>query len=141
VASHPGGKIAARPWLPCTEKGCTKAQYYYQRCQQHFREYNRRNEGRKNERRREIRKNLPIHTRICIDCRKPFLSQRGFNVCLPCADKVMLIAGSRTLDKRGIKRIGAKYYHVVLNQYYGSKYQASHKPRIPLSTLGVFDAL
>ena len=135
MASHVGNQH----WLPCVE--CDKPRHYYWRCQEHFREYNRKNEDRKRQRRRQIQNGLPVHTRICIDCMKPFLSQRGFNLCLPCADKVMLLAGSRTLDKRGIRQINAAHYHAALLSYYGTKYRATHKPKIPLSALGVFDTL
>jgi hypothetical protein len=53
----------------------------------------------------------------------------------------MLLAGSRTLDKRGIRQITAAHYHAALLSYYGTKYRATHKPKIPLSSLGVFDTL
>lgn len=125
--------------VPCCD--CKSApQYSRFRCKDCFR-INNRDRVRIRRARRSARvAQLEVHTRVCIDCRRPFLSQRGFNLCWDCNRRTLSEATAKNLFKHELHEIGPDYAHTILFRKYGHKYKATVTPRIPLSTLDVFAA-
>jgi hypothetical protein len=105
-----------------------------------YRRYNARAQRRKRALRAQRRELLPDHTRLCIDCRKPFLSRKGMNLCSACEADVWIEAERSTPLRSTDNVVRREQLLTLLYRRYGHKYKASIKPRIPLSEITVFQS-
>jgi predicted amidophosphoribosyltransferase len=83
---------------------------------------------------------LTPHQRVCIGCERLFESRRGLNVCQGCVQQVRVEVAARSLDRTS-ESIGSDTLVVALYRKFGNRYKSTVRPRIPLSTIGVFQAV
>ena len=97
--------------------------------------------GRRERFSESIRKvHLPQHIRLCIDCGGQFESIRGNNLCVLCVRKAQDEVAKRCLGRTG-ETIRSEMVVNHLWEKFGNRYKTSLTPRIPLSTVGVFEAV
>lgn len=97
--------------------------------------------GRKSRLRQSLQcSQLPPQRRVCIGCEKLFTSHKGMNLCRPCVQAAREEVARLTLG-RGANAICTRPTVVALYKKYGHAYKPSLIPRIPLSTVGVLEAL
>lgn len=125
----------AIPCLDCKER----PQWQDCRCRECFPIYNAALQRAKRARRAQRRALTPDHTRLCIDCRQPFLSRQGMNLCGSCEHAVWDEA-ERSTPLRTNKTVRREQLLTALYRRYGHAYKASVKPRIPLSEISVLQS-
>jgi hypothetical protein len=103
-----------------------------------YRRWNARYQREKRARRRQEQMLTPDHPRVCIGCKKPFLSRQARNVCEVCVQQVWDEA-ERTTPLRTRKTVRESQLNTMLYRKFGHQYKPSVRPRIPLSEMSVFD--
>lgn len=105
-----------------------------------MREKNARWMRRKRAMRRQRQLLTPDHYRACIDCKRVFLSRACMNLCGPCEAAVWREAERSTPLRTNANVVRPEQMVTLLYKKYGHAYKPSLKPRIPLSTVSVFEA-
>lgn len=132
------------PWcLKCFDglalKGSAPDSQYFAYCYECYRKSARKQARRAGLSRRSRLAQLPAHTRICIDCRQQFRSERGRNLCLMCTAKVREEIASRSLALTP-PQVDHRMLVTALHHRYGSRYRSTLTPRIPLHQVGAIAA-
>ena len=129
--------------LRCFDRSAMKEKapdaHYFAYCYECYRKSARKRARRAGLSRRSRITQLPVHTRICIDCRRQFQSERGQNLCLACVVKVRKEIAARSLALTP-SQVDHRMLVTALHHRYGSQYRSTLTPRIPLHQVGAIAA-
>lgn len=132
------------PWcLRCFDRPAMKEKapdaHYFAYCYECYRAAARKAAKRAGLSRRARIAQLPLHTRICIDCRQQFESRRGMNLCLACTAQVREEVARCSLALTPYQ-VDHRMLVTALHHRYGSRYRSTLTPRIPLHQVGAIAA-